>query len=74
MQRLKDEGIDPSNPDFLFDPTASTKPDDVRKVAVLPTEILMTKPGIARKIGAAELASTEAKDEAWFVVRGEVGA
>ncbi|KDR71730.1 hypothetical protein GALMADRAFT_74808, partial [Galerina marginata CBS 339.88] len=70
MQRLKDEGLDPSKPNFSFGLNGSTKPDVVR---VSPSsEVPMTKPGIARKISAAELASMEAKEEAWFVVRGEV--
>ncbi|KDR71724.1 hypothetical protein GALMADRAFT_229269 [Galerina marginata CBS 339.88] len=70
MQRLKDEGLDPSKPDFSFGSVGATKTDVVR--AAPSSEIVMTKPGIARKISAAELASTEAKEEAWFVVRGEV--
>ncbi|KAF8887006.1 nitrate reductase [Gymnopilus junonius] len=72
MQRLKDEGCDPSNPDFDSDVIGATKPCNAQRAAASPSDVLMTKPGITRKISAAELASAEAKKEAWFIVRGEV--
>ncbi|KAJ3562976.1 hypothetical protein NP233_g9237 [Leucocoprinus birnbaumii] len=52
MQRLKDEGLDPSKPDFKVDPTSTS----VVKI----------------DISVAELQSAQAKEEAWFVVKGEV--
>jgi len=69
MQRLKEEGLDPTRPNFSTDSTArSTSKAKVPK----PTETVMTKQGVDRKITPAELESAEAKEQAWFVVRGEV--
>ncbi|KIM36955.1 hypothetical protein M413DRAFT_448857 [Hebeloma cylindrosporum] len=49
-------------------PTTSTSKIEISK----PAETVMTKQGVDRKITIAELESSEAKEEAWFVVRGEV--
>jgi nitrate reductase (NAD(P)H) len=69
MQRLKDEGLDPTKPIFSTDSTTrSTSKAAISK----PAETVMTKPGVDRKITVAELESSEAKEQAWFVVRGEV--
>jgi nitrate reductase (NAD(P)H) len=69
MQRLKDEGLDPAKPNFSTDPaTPSTSKVEISK----PAETVMTKQGVDRKITVAELESSEAKEQAWFVVRGEV--
>jgi len=69
MQRLKDEGLDPTRPNFSTDSTAkSSSKAEIPK----PAETVMTKPGVDRKITPAELESEEAKEQAWFVVRGEV--
>jgi nitrate reductase (NAD(P)H) len=67
MQRLKDEGLDPSKADFSV---KASSPNRNMQPEVL--EIQMTKPGVNRKISIAELKSPEAKENAWFVVRGEV--
>ncbi|KAF9480637.1 nitrate reductase [Pholiota conissans] len=70
MQRLKDDGLDPSKPDFSLKSTGSAK---TNVSVAASSEVVMTNPSIMRKISAAELDSMEAKEEAWFVVRGEVG-
>jgi hypothetical protein len=69
MQKLKDDGFDPSKPNF----STPFSPGPIAKMAVQ-EEIRMTKPGLNRKISPAELQSPEAKKAAWFVVRGEVSA
>ncbi|KIM37539.1 hypothetical protein M413DRAFT_13248 [Hebeloma cylindrosporum] len=69
MQRLKDEGLDPAKPNFSAD---SAKPSTPKKELSKPAEIIMTKEGVDRKISIEELASPVAKEQAWFVVRGEV--
>ena len=66
MQRLKDKGMDPSKPHFSDVQLTSSYP---KKAA---NEISMTKPDVVRKIRAEELESPEARENAWFVVRGEV--
>lgn len=71
MQRLKDEGFDPAKPNFSN--TASPNVN-VAKPKPQAQEIQMTKPGVDRKISIAELSSSQAKEEAWFVVRGEVSS
>jgi len=69
MQRLKDEGLDPTKPNFSTDPASlSTSKVEIPKQA----ETVMTKQGVDRKISIVELESSEAKEQAWFVVRGEV--
>lgn len=70
MQRLKDEGLDPSKPDFS---SHSRRPDTANFIhAKPPDKISMIRPDITKKIGQAELESDKAKEEAWFVVCGEV--
>ncbi|PPQ70964.1 hypothetical protein CVT25_012099 [Psilocybe cyanescens] len=70
MQRLKDEGLDPSKPDFS---SHSRRPDTANSIhAKPPDKISMIRPDITKKIGQAELESDKAKEEAWFVVCGEV--
>jgi nitrate reductase (NAD(P)H) len=69
MQRLKDEGLNPAKPNFSTDPASrSTSKVEISK----PAETVMTKQGVDRKITIAELEASEAKEQAWFVVRGEV--
>lgn len=69
MQRLKDEGLDPAKPNFSTD----SAPPSTSKVEIpKPAETVMTKHGVNRKITITELESIEAKEQAWFVVRGEV--
>jgi len=68
MQRLKNEGLDPSKPDF----STNTPSRSVQKLETRASEVQMTKPGINRKISAEELQSVWARKEAWFIVKGEV--
>ncbi|KXN90611.1 Nitrate reductase [NADPH], partial [Leucoagaricus sp. SymC.cos] len=69
MQRLKDEGLDPAKPDF----SASASPTiPAARTLVKVDEVQMIRPDVNRKISIAELESAEAKEDAWFVVRGEV--
>lgn len=63
MQRLKDRELDPHFSDVQL---TSSYP---KKAA---NEISMTKPDVVRKIRAEELESPEARENAWFVVRGEI--
>ncbi|KAF8805919.1 nitrate reductase [Phlegmacium glaucopus] len=66
MQRLKDKEQDPSKPQFS-DVALRSYPNK-RPVKEVP----MTKPHVIRKITVEDLKSLEAKENAWFVVRGEV--
>jgi len=68
MQRLKNEGLDPSKPNF----SADTSSKSVTKPEIRTSEVQMTKPGITRKISVTELQSARGKKEAWFIVKGEV--
>lgn len=70
MQRLKDMELNPSKPYFSDVPLASS--DSNKKTAVKANEVSMIKPDVDRKITAEDLKSPEAKENAWFVVRGEV--
>jgi nitrate reductase (NAD(P)H) len=66
MQRLKDKELDPSKPHLSdVQPISSYS----KKAA---NEISMTKPDVVRKIRVEELKSPKARENAWFVVRGEV--
>ena len=69
MERLKDEGQDPTRPSLS---TAATTSLTSKAGISKPAETVMTKQGVDRKITVAELESSEAKEQAWFVVRGEV--
>lgn len=71
MQRLKDQGLDPTKPEFLAITSSSSSANPGKAQA---QEIQMTKPGVDRKISIAELNSAQAKEEAWFVVQGEVSS
>jgi nitrate reductase (NAD(P)H) len=68
MQRLKDKEIDPSKPQFSDAHPTSSYSNTVKAIS----EISMTKPGVIRKIRAEELKSSEARENAWFVVRGKI--
>ncbi|KAF8967746.1 nitrate reductase [Flammula alnicola] len=68
MQRVKDEGRDPSMPDF------SVKNELSEKVVEKPTPapISMTKPGNSRKVTLKDLKAHATAEHPWFVVHGEV--
>lgn len=70
MQRLKDEGIDPSQPNFSMSSNPSAPANVVNTKP--PGQICMTNSSITRRISQSELESDQAKTEAWFVVHGEV--
>lgn len=72
MQRLKDAGLDPSNPNFSADPSAPGQTDVMDGLKAEAQAVQMTKPYNKSKISITELGSPEAKEHAWFVVRGEV--
>ncbi|EKM57613.1 uncharacterized protein PHACADRAFT_170854 [Phanerochaete carnosa HHB-10118-sp] len=69
MDRMKAEGRDVLNPVF------SDAPQDQAESAAKPSEekkeVVMTKPGVNRKITAEELKAQD-KQKPWFVVNGEV--
>lgn len=75
MQRLKDGGQDPALPAFATavgadasaDGTASKTPAELHKEA-----LVMTKPGVDRKITQAEVDAHRDASEPWFVVHDEV--
>ena len=70
MQRLKDEGQDILNPMFrqgtAKDHVAATM-GDVKK-----DKIVMTLPGVTRKITLEEVQAHNKEEEPWFIVEGEV--
>lgn len=68
MQRLKDQGMDPSKPVFLSDLSS----EGIKAFKMPFSEVRMTKPGVDRKITAEELATHKQGDEPWFAVKGEV--
>ena len=69
MQRIKDDGKDPSKP--VFGDLSSSPVFKTETTKPLP-EISMTKPGVDRKITVEELEAHNKSDQPWFVVRGEV--
>lgn len=71
MQRLKNKELDPSKPHFSNVQLTSCSSSNKKSVKAA-NEILMTKSDVIRKIRAEELKSPEARENAWFVVRGEV--
>ncbi|GAA5999899.1 hypothetical protein JCM10207_005962 [Rhodosporidiobolus poonsookiae] len=68
MQRLKDEGQDPTRP--VFGKVAGD--EVVQPVKPKAQAVVMTKPGVDRKITKAELEAHNKEEEPWFVVHGEV--
>ena len=69
MQRLKDQGRDPTKPIF----GVSVAEETVRNDDTVVQEVVsMTKPGVNRKITKEELAEHTGADNPWFVVKGEV--
>jgi len=68
MQRLKDQGLDPTNPLFS---DATPKPTGL---VAPPQTIVMTKPDINRKISMEELAAHSTAENPWFVLHGEVSS
>ena len=73
MQRLKDEGLDPATPDNWTNASTPNKENDIRADIRSSKEVLMTRPGISRRITTSDMASVLAREQAWFVVQGEVG-
>lgn len=73
MQRKKDADEDILHPSFT---AAPSQPDlDIKRQAIEKAKkpvIVMTKPGLERKITQAELAQHSNDAEPWFVVNGEV--
>jgi nitrate reductase (NAD(P)H) len=69
MQRIKDDGMDPTKPVFSRG-TPTTRSPQAIKVELI--EEPMTKPGIDGKITAVELEAHQREGDPWFVVRGEV--
>jgi nitrate reductase (NAD(P)H) len=69
MQRIKDESRDPTQPRF-GDPAPAAPLKDAS--AEKASDVVMTKPGVNRKITKAELAEHTGPENPWFVVQGEV--
>lgn len=70
MRRLKDDGLDPSKPKFFMRQESGIY--SIAKGIEQAPDVIMTKPNIKRKIRMEDLTTAEAKQKAWFVVRGEV--
>ncbi|KAJ2926667.1 hypothetical protein H1R20_g10437, partial [Candolleomyces eurysporus] len=69
MQRLKDQGRDPTKPVF----GVSALNETVQNEDAVEQEVVsMIKPGVTRKITKEELAEHTGTDNPWFVVKGEV--
>jgi hypothetical protein len=69
MQRLKNDGVDPTKPLFSEISPTSKSPQPVEQPLV---EVPMTKPTINRKITADELEVHQREGDPWFAVKGEV--
>jgi hypothetical protein len=69
MQRLKDEGVDPSKPAFSRSTSTAKSLVDIK---VSHMDESMTKPGINHKISADDLEARGREGYPWFVVNGEV--
>ena len=69
MQRLKDEGQDILNPMFR---QGAAKDNVAATMADVKEKIVMTLPGVTRKITLEELQAHNTESEPWFVVEGEV--
>ena len=70
MQRLKDDGLDPSKPKFSMRQQSGI--NTIAKGIEQSQDVIMTKPNIKRNLRMEDLTTAEAKAKAWFVVRGEV--
>ncbi|GAA5945071.1 uncharacterized protein JCM15063_001650 [Sporobolomyces koalae] len=72
MERLKDSGVDPLKPTFKESSVADT--DQASRNPPAPTkQLVMTKPGVDRKITMQEVREQGATEETpWFIVHGQV--
>ncbi|GAA6003716.1 uncharacterized protein JCM10292_000700 [Rhodotorula paludigena] len=70
MERLKESGLDPLKPSFA-EPAPGEAIVEAPPVVAKP-KVVMTKPGVTRKITMAEVEAHNKEDEPWFVVHGEV--
>ena len=72
MQRIKDEGQDPSKPIFLNHGTSPQNPPErVKKPGTV--TVSMKNPAVKRSITVEEVRAHNTKDRPWFVVDEEVG-
>lgn len=76
MERLKEVGKDPANPAFLcYDSTteATTRePTADPNSSAKPPALVMTKPGVVRRITMDEVRAHNTPTEPWFIVHGQV--
>lgn len=70
MQRIKEDGQDPSKPNL----SKHTSPSDlsVSNARSSTPPVPMTNPAVKRKITLEELQAHNTKERPWFVVDGEV--
>jgi nitrate reductase (NAD(P)H) len=66
---MKNAGEDYQKPTFSSTTVEPVSTDEIKQVAN--DDVLMTKPGITRKISMEELQAHD-KSKPWFVVKGEV--
>lgn len=71
MQRIKDEGQDPSKPSFRLGTSPQNPSEKINTSGPLP--VSMKNPAVKRSITLKELQAHNTKDRPWFVVDGEVG-
>ena len=71
MQRVKDEGQDPSKPTFSYGASSQDPSERVNRSPAV--TVSMTNPAVKRSITVEELQAHNTKDRPWFVVDGEVG-
>ncbi|GAA5820633.1 hypothetical protein JCM11251_003085 [Rhodosporidiobolus azoricus] len=74
MERMKENGEDPARPSFV---KVSPEDEEIaaqskQAAAVKKSAVVMTKPGVDRKITRAELEAHNKEEMPWFVVHGEV--
>jgi len=71
MQRIKDEGQNPSKPNL----SQGTSPQDLSAEPSVSgnSPVSMTNPAVKRSITLQELQAHHTKENPWFAVDGEVG-
>jgi hypothetical protein len=73
MQRIKEEGQDPSIPIFRHSTSLQDLPVPVKVNGSSPSPVPMTNPAVKRIITLEELHAHNTKERPWFVIDGEVG-
>ncbi|GAA5984122.1 hypothetical protein JCM10908_006059 [Rhodotorula pacifica] len=72
MERIKENGQNPANPSFLVLAPEDDDDNETAPKPVVKPAVIMTKPGVDRRITMDELRAHNKESEPWFVVHGEV--